>query len=196
MRWDIWVVLLFLASPLLGSAQPYIDTPFYKLSGGSPAGAAARWSGSPTFANGTTTEITMFVNHSGGWDEGMQVDGKPGAQVLHWFAAFYKPHATFGYDLLLEPLSRTTKIRCTFSAMTEPEHGFQLRDTSSSMVPLPEPLTPLVIESGDTISIRFSPEGVPDKPFVQYLKIATKAKEEARHPQQFSIPPAVGLGNR
>lgn len=176
MRLSLYLGLGIVAIPALAVGQSYQNAPFYQLAKQPPAGVIFRWGGRPTEANGISTQIVMSVHPTGGWEEGMRVDGQPGAQVLHWYAAFYKPHATFGYNLLLEPIPGSTRIRCTFSTMTEPEGGFGLRDTSSSLVQLPEPLTPLIVESGDTVSVSFLPEPTLEKTFVQSLTITLKPR--------------------
>jgi hypothetical protein len=164
------VFLLFAARPVL--SQSFGDSPFYKLNQqGSGSGAPFRWGPPDTRANGTSTNITMSVDFGfGTWREEMIVDGDSGKQILHWYAQFDRLNVTFGYDLLLEPIHGTKKIKCTFNTLTEPRRGF-LRNNGSYLVPLPGPLTPLIITDGDTIAIRMFPQKPTDAPFTQYLHV-------------------------
>jgi hypothetical protein len=164
-------------------AQSYVNSPLYQLGERGGPGLHRRWSGPPTDANGTTTTISMSgdVGATGGNEEGMRVEGAPGSQILHWFVSFYRPRVTFGYDLFLEPVVGTNKIRCTFRTLTDPENWS--RDKSSQLVPLPEPLTPVEIEDGATLSISFLPEGDPKRVFVQQLRITLLKKSTSRSDQ-------------
>ena len=136
-----------------------------------------RWGPPDTRANGTSTNITMSVDFGfGTWTEEMIVDGDSGKQILHWYAQFDRLNVTFGYDLLLEPIDGTKKIRCTFKTLTEPSRGF-VRNNGSYLVPLPGPLTPLIITDGDTIAIRMFPQKSTEAPFTQYLHVRLMAKD-------------------
>jgi hypothetical protein len=176
---------LFLAAVFTRTAvaQNYVNSPLYQLGERGGPNVHTRWSGPPTDANGTTTIISMSgdVGATGGNEEGMRVDGAPGSQILHWFVSFYRPQVTFGYDLFLEPVVGTNKIRCTFRTLTDPENWS--RDKSSQLVQLPELLTPVEIEDGATLSISFLPEGDPKRVFVQQLRITLLNKSTRRSDQ-------------
>jgi len=76
----------------------------------------------------------------------------------------------FGYDLLVEPVEGTDQIKCTFSALTDPEIDW-LRDKDVPVVALPADLTPLVIKSGDVISFTTLPLGPGKIAVVHYLRL-------------------------
>lgn len=76
----------------------------------------------------------------------------------------------FGYDLLTEPVEGTDKIKCTFSAFTDyPVADHRNRDVTP--VALPADLTPLMIKSGDAISITTLPLGQGKIAAVHYLRL-------------------------
>ena len=80
-------------------------------------------------------------------------------------------NVTFGYDLLVEPVEGTDKIKCTFSALTDPSGYAWSRNKGVVPVALPADLAPLVIKSGDAISITTLPLGQGKIASVHYLRL-------------------------
>ena len=80
----------------------------------------------------------------------------------------------FGYDLRVEPIKDTDEIRCTFSALTDPgkltENPWP-HDKNIPVVALPGELAPLLIKSGEAISITTLPLGPGKIAVVHYLRL-------------------------
>jgi hypothetical protein len=56
-----------------------------------------------------------------GWNLESKVDGSKPAQIFHDYIQYNNLNVIFGYDLLAEPIEGTDKIKCTFSALTDPD---------------------------------------------------------------------------
>ena len=103
-----------------------------------------------------------------GWSEGSGVVGSKPAQVFHFYIQYDNLNVTFGYDLLARPIKGTDKIKCTFSAFTD----FGVADhRNRDITPVPLRAAPLVIKSGDVISIKELPLGEGKVAVVHYIRL-------------------------
>jgi len=87
----------------------------------------------------------------------------------------------FAYDLLVEPIPDTDEIRCTFSALTDPDElpeSAWPRDKSVPVVALPGDLTPFVIKSGGVIAFTTLPLGPVKIAVDHYLRLTRVDLEE------------------
>jgi hypothetical protein len=76
--------------------------------------------------------------------------------------------------LLVEPVQGTDEIRCTFSALTDPDElpeNAWRRDKDVPVVALSADLTPVVIKSGDAIAFTMLPLGPGKVAVVHYLRL-------------------------
>jgi len=105
-----------------------------------------------------------------GWSVQARVDGSKPTQTFHFYIQYDRLNVVFGYDLLAEPVEGTDKIKCSFSALTDAETGWQ-HNKQVVPVALPADLTPLVIKSGDAISITTLPLGQGKIAVVHYLRL-------------------------
>ena len=128
-------------------------------------------------ANGVVIDLSESVPWSSpdideirGWSLGSQVDGSKPAQIFHFYIQYDHLNVIFGYDLLAQPVEGTDEIKCTFSAFTDYSVADQ-RNKDVAPVALPADLTPLVIKSGDTISITTLPLGQGKIAVVHYLRL-------------------------
>ena len=168
---------LTFAIPLCGQCQRYADSPFYGLTSEIPATARVEgWSHGSIKANGVV--IDLFESHSSsspdfdkiaGWSVGQKVDGNKPSQIFHFFIHYDHLDVVFAYDLLVEPVGDQDAIKCTFSALTDPKTNWP-RNTDIAPVALPADLTPVVIRSGDAISITTLPLGQGRIAPVHYLR--------------------------
>lgn len=165
--------------PLCSYGQSYADSPFYKLADRIPASAHVEgWAPGIIHANGIAIDLSISRSEheidemdGGGGLINSEVDGASPAQVFHYFFQYGGLGVTFGYNLLVQPVEGTDKIKCTFSPLTDPEHSWWHRDKGIAPVALPAELTPLVIQSGQAIAISTYPAGE-DKPAVtHYLRL-------------------------
>jgi hypothetical protein len=170
---------LFLV-PLCGHSQSYADSPFYKPSPPAPATAHVQgWQHGAITANGIMIDLSESVSASEpdleafrGWSLASHVDGTKPAQTFHFLIEFINVNATFGYDLLVQPVEGTDGIKCTFSRLTVPPADKWPYDEGIAPVALSADLTPLVIKSGDTISIAMLPLGQGKSSVVtQYIRL-------------------------
>jgi hypothetical protein len=171
----VLAAMLF-AIPLDCQSQNYADSPFYKRSEPVPATALA--GGQGMRANGVVIDLSESVPSSApgfekirGWSVGHRVDGTKPAQIFHFYIQYDKRNTTFGYDLLVEPVEGTDKIKCTFSSLTDPPGSEWMRNKGIVPIALSADLTPLVIKSGDTISIKMLPLGQNEFAVIQYLQL-------------------------
>ena len=101
------------------------------------------------------------------------VDRNKPAHTFHYFLQYDQLNVVSGYDLLVEPVQDTDEIRCTFSALTDPDELAETawrRNKDVPVVPLPADLTPLVIKSG-AIAITTLPLGEGNIAVVHYLRL-------------------------
>jgi hypothetical protein len=100
--------------------------------------------------------------------------------IFHYFRQYDKLNAVFGYDLHVEPIQGTDRIRCTFTALSDPvdeppnnlqKLGLGFRKKDIPVVALPGNLSPFEIKSGDAISITTLPRGPGKIAVVQYLRL-------------------------
>jgi hypothetical protein len=174
----VLAAMLF-AIPLDCQSQSYSDSPFYKRSEPVPATAHVQvWRHGSIRANGVVIDLSESVPSSApgfekirGWSVGHRVDGTKPAQIFHFYIQYDKRNTTFGYDLLVEPVEGTDKIKCTFSSLTDPPGYEWIRNKGIVPVALSADLTPLVIKSGDTISIKMLPLGQNEIAVIQYLQL-------------------------
>ena len=94
------------------------------------------------------------------------VDRSGPARVFHFYIQY--SNVTFAYNLLAQP-EGTDKIKCTFSAFTDPPYGTRRKDVP--VLALPVDLTPLVIKSGDAIAIRTVPLADSKVEVIHYLRL-------------------------
>jgi len=175
-----YFLVFSLALPLCGHGQSYADSPFYKPISAIPSSAHAEYMPHGSIkANGIVIDLSggrpvprssPDSDEIAGWMVYADVDGNRPAQLFHFFIQYDNLNVTFAYDLLAQPVEGTDKIKCTFSAFTDPpvEH-FRNKD----IVPLSlgADLTPLVIKSGDVISITTLPLGQDKITIVHYLRL-------------------------
>lgn len=113
------------------------------------------------------------------------VDRTKPEHLFHYFSQYDRPNVTFGYDLHVEPLQGTDEIRCTFSAFADtdelPDQAWR-RDKYVPIVSLPPDLTPLVIKSGDVISIATLPLGGSGMAVTHYLRLTRTDPAPASNP--------------
>jgi len=167
-----------LAIPLCGQCQSYADSPFYGKVPAIPSTAHVEgYSHGSIKANGVVIDLSESVPYSSrdfdeirGWSVAASVDGSKPAQTFHFYIQYDRLNVTFGYDLLVEPVEGTEMIKCTFSSLTDPEVGWR-RNKDVAPVSLPADLTPLVIKSGDAISITTLPLGPGKIASVHYLQL-------------------------
>jgi hypothetical protein len=171
-------LMFFLAVPLCGHCQSYADSPFYVRASAIPSAAHVEgWSHGSIKANGVVIDLSESVPYSSpdfdeirGWSLGSRVDGSKPAQLFHFFIQYDQLNVIFGYDLLAQPVEGTDKIKCTFSAFTDYPVA-DPRNKDVIPVALPADLTPLVIHSGDAISIATLPLGQGKIAAVHYLRL-------------------------
>ena len=172
-----YFLVFSLAVPLCGHCQNYPNSPFYLLTSSIPSTAHVEgYSHGSIKANGIVIDLSESVPWSSpdideirGWSVAAGVDGNRPAQLFHFYIQYDHLNVTFGYDLLAQPIEGTDKIKCTFSAFTDPPYSHRNKDIFP--VNLPTDLTPLVIKSGDAISITTLPLGEGKISVVHYLRV-------------------------
>lgn len=183
MRKHLLAATLFVV-PLCGHSQSYADSPFYKPSAPAPASAHVQgWQHGAITANGIVIDLSELVSASkpdfeefSGWDLASHTDGTKPAQTFHFLVEFKNVNASFGYDLLVQPVEGTDGIKCTFSPLTLPPGNKWPHDEGIVPVALSADLTPLVIKSGDTISIAMLPLGQGKSAVVtQYIRLTLES---------------------
>lgn len=172
------LLMFSLAIPLCGHCQTYADSPFYRPISAIPSTARVEgWEHGTTKANGILIDLSESVPESSpdideisGWSVHSWGDNHRPDHIFHYFLQYDRLNVIFGYDLRVEPIQGTDEIRCTFSALTDPEVDWQ-RDKDIPVVSLPPDLTPLVIKSGGAISITTLPLGQGRIAAVHYLRL-------------------------
>ena len=170
-----------LAIPLCGHCESYADSPFYRTTSAVPSTARVEgWSHGSIKANGVVIDLSDSVPSSSpdfdeirGWSSGSWVDRNTPDHTFHFYIQYdhMNPVVVFGYDLRVEPVEGTDKIKCTFSVLTDPENRLTLRNKDIAPVALPADLTPVVIKSGDAISFTTLPLGPGKIAVVHYLRL-------------------------
>jgi hypothetical protein len=176
-----YFLLLALAIPLSGHCQTYARSPFYNPVSDLPSTARVEGYEHGTIkANGIVIDLSDSVPESSpdmdkiaGWSVAADTDGSKPSELFHFYIQYdhLNPVVVFGYDLLAEPVDGTDKIKCTFSAVTDPRDWNWRRNKDVAPVPLPKDLTPLVIRSGDVIAIPTLPLGEGRIAAVHYLRL-------------------------
>ena len=176
------LILMFsLAIPVCAHCQSYADSPFYRATSAVPSTAHVEgWQHGSIKANGIVIDLSEYVPSSSpdidqirGWSVGSWVDRNNPAHTFHFFIQYdhLNPVVVFGYDLLVEPVKGTDKIKCTFSALTDPENRLAHLKKDVAPVPLSTDLSPVVIKSGEAISITTLPLGQGKIASVHYLRL-------------------------
>ena len=176
-----FLAILPLAIPVSGHSQSYADSPFYRATSAVPTTAHVEgWQHGSIKTNGVVIDLSESVPSSlpdfdkiRGWSVGSWVDRNNPAHPFHFYIQYDRmnPVVVFGYDLLIEPIEGTDKIKCTFSALTDPENGLSDRNKDIAPVALSTDLSPIVIKSGDAISITTLPLGEDKIAAVHYLRL-------------------------
>jgi hypothetical protein len=167
-----------LTIPLCGHCQSYADSPFYRRASAVPSTAHVEgYEHGSIKANGVVIDLSESVPWSSsdfdeirGWTVQARVDGSNPAQTFHFYIQYEHLNVVFGYDLLAEPVEGTDKIKCSFTALTDPETAWH-HNKEVVPVALPADLTPLLIKSGDAISITTLPLGQGKIAVVHYLRL-------------------------
>jgi hypothetical protein len=173
-----YLLVFVLSIPMLSHCQSYADSPFYRAISALPSTASVEgWSHGSTSANGVVIDLSESVPTSSpdfdkirGWSVQSWTDRNSPAHIYHYLLQYDQLNVAFGYDLLVEPIAGTDKIKCTFSALTDPEIDWH-RNKDIPVVSLPDDLTPVVIKSGDVLSITTLPLGPGKIAVVHYLRL-------------------------
>jgi hypothetical protein len=171
-----------LAIPLSGYCQSYAGSPPFRQVLDTPATAHVEgWSHGSIKANGVVIDLSESEPTSSSdsdqlWGRSIHswVDKNKPAHVFHYYTQYSQLKVIFGYDLSVEPVQRTDQVRCTFSALTDPDELPEAawpRDKYLPVVALPDNLTPLVVKSGDTISFTTLPLGEGKVAVIHYLRV-------------------------
>jgi hypothetical protein len=174
-----YFLLLAFAFPFCGQCQSYARSPFYSLVSDIPSTARVEgYEHGSIKANGVVIDLSESAPMSSpdfakiaGWSVGADTDGSKPAEVFHFYIQYDHLNVAFAYNLMVEPIEGTDKIKCTFSAFTDPP-GWKWRPNKEIVpVALPADLTPLVVRSGDVISIPTLPLGEGRIATVHYLRL-------------------------
>jgi hypothetical protein len=176
-----YLLAFALSIPLCGHCQSYADSPFYRTTSAVPSTAHVEgYAHGSIKANGVVIDLSESVPSSSpdfdrirGWSVGSYVDSNSSVQALHFYIQYdhISPANVFGYDLLVEPVKGTDNIKCTFRALTDPENRLTHRNKDIAPVPLSADLSPVVIKSGDAISITTLPLGQGKIASAHYLRL-------------------------
>ena len=110
-----------------------------------------------------------------GWSLDSWVDKKTPEHTFHYYLQYDQLNVIFGYDLRVEPVQGTDQIRCTFSALTDPDELPERvwpRNKGLPVVALSRDPSPFVIRSGTVIAITTLPLGRGRIPVTHYLRLA------------------------
>jgi hypothetical protein len=173
-----YLLAFTIAIPICSDCQNYATSPFYKQTPIVPSTAHVEgWEHGSIKANGIVIDLSESVPSSSpefeeirGWSLESQVDGDRPAQLFHFYIQYDQLNITFGYNLLVKPVKGTNRIECTFSALTDP-HNYWHRNRGIAPVAFPDDLAPLVIKSGDSISITTLPLGPGKIEAVHYIRL-------------------------
>ena len=133
-------VILF---PLCSYGQSYADSPFSVVDAVPASAQVEGYAHGTSRANGVwidpfVSRSEFAINKVGRLMIAGDVDGAKPAQMQHFFVQYVDLGATYGYNLLLEPLAGTDRIKCTFSQL----------DRSSSTLVVPRQKYCAVCASG------------------------------------------------
>ncbi len=163
------------ALPLCAFSQSYANSAF-SITNEIPATAHVEgWSHGSIRANGLTIDLSesrsaLEMKEIRGWDLQSNVDwARP--QVFRFYIQYNRLGVTFGYNLVAQPVRGTDQIECTFSRLTDLPSYWWSRDRSVVPVALPAGLAPLVIRSGQVISIATYPAGATKPAVIHYLRL-------------------------
>jgi hypothetical protein len=177
-----YLLAFAVAVPASSYCQSYADSPFYQTAAAVPSTAHVEgWSHGSTNASGIVIDLSERVNSSSsdfddirGWSVHSWVDRRKPDHTFHYYLQYDQLNVIFGYDLRVEPVKGTDEIRCTFSALTDPEElpssGWS-RSKDTPVVALQGDLSPFVIKSGSVISITTLPLGKGRIPVIHYLRL-------------------------
>lgn len=177
-----FLLMSSLAIPFSGYCQSYAGSPFYRPISVVPATAHVEgWEHGTTKANGVVIDLSVSEPSSSADYDQLRggsihswVDRNRASHVFHYFRQYNQLNVVFGYDLLVEPVQGTDEIKCTFSALTDPDElpeNAWRRDKDIPVVALSPDLTPLVIKSGDAITFTTLPLGPGKIAVVHYLRL-------------------------
>jgi peroxiredoxin len=177
-----FLLMLSLAIPLYAHCQSYADSPFYKKASGVPSTAHVEgWSHGSIKANGIVIDLSESVPSSSpdfdeirGWSVKSWVDRNKPSHIFHFYIQYDPLNVIFGYDLRVESVQGTDEIKCTFSALTDPEELSEMawpRNRGIPVVALSADLTPVVVKSGGVIAITTLPLGEGRIPVSHYLRL-------------------------
>ena len=177
-----YLLVFSLAIPLYGHCQSYANSPFYQTTSAVPSAAHVEgWSHGSIKANGIVIDLSEFVPSTSpdfdeirGWSVHSWVDKKKPDHTFHYYLQYDPLNVIFGYDLRVEPVKGTDEIKCTFSALTDPEElpeSGWLRNKDTPLVALRGDLSPFVIRSGSGIAIKTLPLGKGRIPVTHYLRL-------------------------
>lgn len=168
------LLIFSLALQAAGVAQRYEYVPFYQNGPAAPPNAHRAWK---TNANGVTATISLLMPPYGPINEGMKVDGSFGKNIIHLYVEDGRHRVSFAFDLLLEPIADTTKVRCTFRPFTASVWPLPRPFDESLATPAwPEHSDPLIIEDGETISVSMIPDSDGAYRMIQYIQVELHAK--------------------
>lgn len=130
-------------------------------------------------ANGVTIDLSMSRSEftidkmESRHEINAKVVGAKPTEVFHYYMQYSDLRATFGYNLLAQPVGRTDQIKCTFSQLTDLDQlGMAWpRDRFIAPVALPTDLKPLVVHSGQVIAIDTYPAGRNHPAVIHYLQL-------------------------
>ena len=177
-----FLLMFSFAIPLCAHCQSYAYSPFYRSVTTIPSAAHVEgWSHGSTKANGVMINLSESVTSASpdfdeirGWSLHSWVDKNKPGHLFHYYLQYDQLNVIFGYDLNVEPVQGTDEIRCTFSALTDPNELPETawpRNKDTPVVALPGNLSPLVIKSGGVIAIATLPLGEGRIPVIHYLRL-------------------------
>jgi hypothetical protein len=190
-----------LAIPFYGQCQGYVDPHLPKVIDNVPDTASSEGYGPGVIrANGVSVDLYRSQSEETLVDKGSgvvlilaQVDGETPKQVLHFVHQYGELRIAFGFNLLVEPLPGTDKIRCTFSTLTDPDLPWWRRDRDISPDPLPGGLGSVLVNSGDVLSLTTFPLSGDKLALVHYIRftLADPGTSSAEAP---TIGSSIGVG--
>lgn len=176
------LLVLALALPLYGHCQSYADSPFYHIVAAVPSTAYVEgWEHGSIKANGIVIDLSFQVASSSpdydqlrGSTVNSWADKKSADHTFHYYLQYDQLNVIFGYDLRVEPVAGTDQIKCTFSALTDPEElraSLWRPNKDMPVVALPGDLSPFVIRSGSVIAFTTLPLGKGRIPVTHFLRL-------------------------
>jgi len=145
------------------AAQSFEHAPFYQKTAIPPDDALLVRHAT---ANGVKMDISVASNDTG-WEQGVRTDGSPKREMVHLYIQPTDSGATFAYDLLVEPIAATHKVRCTF--IRQSSEQFSEYKQATQTIPLPQDLAPVIIDDGGTLAISLFADRDKKQRLTQYL---------------------------